>query len=151
MSTLAVDDELSRLLDFLTGQHRLVGERIRRSSADLPHWFLPNCTVIGIVSDEFLDAANYDRRPSPQGWRSDRPEVFWKPLGCWDKILVRKCVEFWTVERERCHEETLFSSGQTICARTCEAAMRIAEFCYPLPDGLSLGLRWIETKPPSFM
>jgi hypothetical protein len=137
----------SRIVEFLLGQPNLVEQHVERSAAGLPNWFVNWATVVGVASSEFLRAANYDPGSRPPGWQSDRPGVFWKPVGSWASLLVRQCREFWTIERERCRGETLFA-GEIICARTREAAMRLSEFCYPLPDGLcGLGLRWIETKP----
>ena len=115
-------------------------------TTELPRWFLSQYNTLGIASDKFLHEAGYRAGVQPEGWRSDRPDVFWKPVGCWETLLVRKCGDLWTVERERAHEETLFSGGRIICARNRDAAMRLAEFCHQLPDGLNVGLQWIETK-----
>ena len=143
MSTLEINDDLSRILDF---SGRVIGETIHRDYIELPRWFLYPHSV-GIVSDEFLRAAQFDAGWSPQGWRSERPDVFWKPVDPWVTLLVRRGGEFWTIERERCHEETLFHGGYIVLARTHEAAMRLAEFCNSIPDGLQVWPRWRETKP----
>lgn len=141
---LALSDEQSRLVDFLTSGHRLVDEQILRTT-ELPRWFVSGYNTLGIASNKFLHEAGYQAGVQPEGWRSDRPGVFWKPVGSWDILLVRACGDLWTIERKRAYEETLFSGGSIICARNRDAAMRLAEFCHQLPDGLCVGLRWIET------
>jgi hypothetical protein len=140
-----ISDEQSRLVDFLTSGRRLVDETIERHTTELPRWFVHAYNTVGIASDQFLHEAGYQTGASPEDWRSDRPDVFWKPVGCWETLLVRKCGDLWTLERERAHEETLFSGGIIICARNREAAMWLAEFCHPLPDGLCVGLKWTKT------
>jgi hypothetical protein len=41
----------------------------------------------------------------------------------------------------------LFHGGYIVLARTHEAAMRLAEFCNSIRDGLQVWPRWRETKP----
>jgi hypothetical protein len=142
---LALGDEQLRLVNFLISGHRIVDEQILRHTTDLPRWFLSTYNTVGIASDEFLQEADYQAGVQPEGWQSDRSGVFWKPVGSWDTLLVRACGDLWTIERKRAYEETLFSGGRIICARNRDAAMRLAEYCHPLPDGLCVGLQWIET------
>jgi hypothetical protein len=130
----------SSIVEFLQGRVRLVGESFHRCETDLPKWFVCGITAMSLPSDEFLRAAKYKPGLMPNGWRSDRPDFFQKPVGCWATLLVRKCGKFWTIERERRSGETLFADG-ILCARTSEAAMRLAEFCDLLPDGLCARVR----------
>jgi hypothetical protein len=145
----AIDDGRQRLLDFIRRMSYpiRVREEIHREKTRLPPWVRSVSSAIGIATDDFLRAAGHVPGSKPEGWRCDRPGVFWKPVGCWASLRVRDCGGLWTVERERCHEEILTYSGGIICARTPEAAMRLAEFCYPFPDGLCVPeLQWRETK-----
>jgi hypothetical protein len=138
---LASSNKQQRLVDLIASGHPLLSGKIFLSDTEFPRWFETRCNFAEIASDAFLDAAGHQPGVQPKGWRSERPGVFWKPIGSWDTLFVRKCGEFWTIERERANKEALFCAG-LLFARSCEGAMRLAEFCHP--EGLRLGVRWEE-------
>jgi hypothetical protein len=141
---LALNDYKSRLIKFLSSSPTFIGQAVARDETDLPNWVVWFAGV-GVASDEFIHASNCDDDSPPEGWRSDRPGVYWKPIGVWSTLFVRSCSsQLWTIERETWRKEILFTISTIICAREPEAAMRLAEFCHPLPPGLCVPLQWRE-------
>jgi hypothetical protein len=140
----------------------LIAEVIERSKTELPDWFVPWAPGVVIASDYLLRAAGHrpgSRRPS--GWSPGKPDVFTKVI-YGNRLMVRGCGEFWTVEREI--DETLgFPFGpMPVFTRTSEGAMRLAEychpraqegekFCFPRPREVASGLTWIVSDPPGIM
>jgi hypothetical protein len=136
----------------------LIAEAIERSKTDLPAWFAPWAPGVVIASDYLLKAAGHrPRSRRPEGWSEGKnPDVFTKGMHG-NQLMVRGCGEFWTVER---FDEVLACpfGPLPVFTRTSHAAMRLAEYCHPLPqegDKLSSsrprrvasGLHWVDWSP----
>ena len=141
-----LSDEQQRVVDFLSKYKYcpLYSERIFRSETELPKWVAPSFSVVHVASPELLQCAGHIPGSTPDGWRSDRPGVFWKPVDCWTTLRVRKFGEFWSVERRMNRDEILHNPGGPLCARTMEGAMRLAEFCNIGYNLTQVGLQWID-------
>jgi hypothetical protein len=140
----------------------LIAEVIERSKTELPDCFVPWAPGVVIASDYLLRAAGH--RPGsrrPDGWSPGKPDVFTKLIHG-NRLMVRGCGEFWTVEREG--DEALgFPFGPLpVFTRSPEAAMRLAEYCHPRaqegespgfsrPREVASGLTWIVSDPPGIM
>jgi hypothetical protein len=140
----------------------LIAEFIERDQTDLPSNYCPWAPGIVIASDYLLQAANYHPKSrGPNGWTLGQPDVFTKVI-YGNRLLVRGCGEFWTVERE-IDEALAFPYGPVpIFTRTRQAAMRLAEYCqpkpredeyrpFPKPRGVASPLRWIVSTPSGIM
>jgi hypothetical protein len=133
---------------------RLIAEVVERSKNELPADFVQWAPTIALASDHLLRLAQYRhgwRRPS--GRSSGQPHVFTKVVNR-NRLMVRGCGEFWTVERE-IDEVLAFTFGlMPIFTRTPEAAMCLAEYCHPLgagsfcphPDHVP-GVTWVIWTP----
>jgi hypothetical protein len=127
-----------------------IAEAIERSKTELPPDFVAWAPGIVVASDHLLRVANYrPGSPPPQGWCLERPDVYTKVLRD-NRLMVRGCGEFWTVERE-VHEILVFNYGsQPVFTRSYVEAMHMAEFfhtnrCDPFPAFPHL--RWIPWTP----
>jgi hypothetical protein len=145
---------LKDLPAFLKDPSPLIAEVVERSNTELPEHYVPWSPAIVLASDELLRLANYragSRRPP--GWCPGQPDVFTKVVNR-NRLLVRGCGKFWTVEREL-DEVLAFKFGSMpIFTRTPEAAMRLAEHCHPhvagtfcpQPDHVP-GVCWVVSTP----
>jgi len=135
----------------------LVAEVIERSKAMLPDWFAPWAPGIVVASDYLLRAAGYhlgSRRP--KGWIQERPDLFTKAK-YGNELRVRKCGEFWTVERQNVQMLAFPFGPVPVFTRTPQAAMRLAEYCHPFPQQgedcfprpreVASGLHWVGLEP----
>jgi hypothetical protein len=139
----------------------LIAEFIEREIADLPSDFFPWAPGIVVASGDLLRTVGYrPRSRGPNGWTLGQPDVFTKVI-YGNRLLVRGCGEFWTVERE-IDEALAFPHGPVpILTRTRQAAMRLAEYChpkpreadypFPKPRGVTSSLRWIVSAPSGIM
>jgi hypothetical protein len=111
----------------------LIAEFIERDKTELPDYYCPWAPGIVIASDYLLQAANYHAGShAPKGWVPGQPDVFTKAIYR-NRLKVRGCGEFWTVERE-INEVLAFPHGPVpLFTHTRQAAMRLAEYCHPKP------------------
>jgi hypothetical protein len=136
---------------------RLIAEIIERNKTDLPDDFVPWAPGIVVASDYLLRAAG--SRPGlapPEGWSPGQPDVFTKVMHG-NRLMVRGCGEFWTVERETNEVLAFIFGSMPMFTRTCQAAMRLAEYCHPRPhEGeihhprpreVASGLTWVVSTP----
>jgi hypothetical protein len=131
VSDLNSDTAASQLFDFLD-----------RDATGMPADYLPDAPGVMFAGEEFLRAAGHAPKSNgPHGWLREQPGNYRKPVG--EHVLqVRQCgnsrSNHWTVERWSLWDdqgiEALVSSGENvpIWARTRQAAMRLAEYCYPI-------------------
>jgi hypothetical protein len=152
-------DTVSKLWSALVTQTppMLLAKLVERSKTELPPDFLSWAPGVGIASEYLLQAAgHFPGAPRPDGWCSGNPDVFTKIM--WqNRLTVRGCGEYWTVERDV--EEVLAFPyvNVPVFTETCEAAMRLAEYChpgpqegerfFPRPRGVASGLRWVVRTP----
>ena len=140
---------------------QLIAEFIERDQTDLPSNYCPWAPGVVIASDYLLQAANYHPGSRcPSGWAIGQPDVFTKVI-FGNRLMVRGCGEFWTVEREM-DEALAFPHGPVpMFTRTRQAAMRLAEYChpkpregeypFPKPRGVASSLRWVVSGPSGIM
>ena len=125
---------------------RFIAEVIERRKTKLPDRFVAWTPGIVVASYHLLWLAHY--RPGsrrPPGWSPGQPDVFTKVVRN-NRLLVRGCGKFWTVERE-IDEVLVFTHGSMpIFTRTCEAAMRLAEYFHLHPDQVP-DVRWVVATP----
>jgi hypothetical protein len=143
MSKLELREKQQHVVEFVTSNGGLTDETMIGNEVGLPDWFMRNSNVVKIASEKFLSGAGHIPGVMSDGWQPHGTDVFWKPVGSWVTLRVRKCDELWVIERERLHKEVLFFIGSAaLCARNKEGAMRLAEFCNWLPKGFQdLGWR----------
>jgi hypothetical protein len=136
----------------------LIAEVIERSKTDMPDDFAPWAPGVAIVSDYLLRAAGDgpgSRRPT--GWSPGKPDVFTKVV-YGNRLMVRGCGEFWTPEREIDMVLAFPFGPLPVFTRTCQAAMRLAEYCHPHPQQgemscfprpreVASGLDWVVATP----
>ena len=134
----------------------LIGGAIERSKTELPADFVPWAPWVVIASDYLLREVGYRPGSSPpNGWTPGQPGVFTK---VWNRnrLMVRQCGEYWTVERS--NDEVLAYFSVPMFTRTCQSAMQLAEYCqphalegesraFPRPRGVASGLRWVPFDP----
>jgi hypothetical protein len=113
-----------------------------RAQADMPDWYLSSAHGVLIAGKPVLDAIGEDPgRRDPAGWFRSA-SGFWKPGFDANTVLwVQKCGQYWIVERSQCRggehrDETLvYAFGPCpIWTRDRQAAMRLAEYCDPIPQ-----------------
>ena len=118
-------------------------EFLDRGAIEMPADYLPDAPGVMFAGEEVFSAAGYVRGSNrPRGWHQHLPGDYRKPFGE-HVLVVRQCgnarSQRWTVERVEPRAdkglEALVSSGEKvpIWARTYQAAMRLAEYCYPIP------------------
>jgi hypothetical protein len=133
---------------------------IGRDKTALPDDYLPDAPGALIADEGMLRAAGYVRGSyRPRGWDRVKPGVFEKSYGG-SIFRVRQCgnarSEHWVIERlhrstvgERNYEiiEALVFAFQhsPIWASSYQAAMRLAEYCHPIPRP-PVGGFWIEVR-----
>lgn len=139
-------------------------EVVDRTPNVLPQDYLPHATCVAIAGDPILRAIGY--RPGskrPSGWIEENPSVFRYPTRNDGVILqVREGRKLWVIERYN-DGDLLDPSGRRlvglniyslcavlidspICARTCQAAMRLAEYCHPNAQQPIVGY-WAQVNP----
>ena len=112
-----------------------------RAQTDMPDWYLPSAPGVLIAGQPVLDAIGYiSGGRDPVGWRRGA-SGFWKRGYDPQTLLwVQECGQYCIVERCRYHggarrDETLiYAFGPCpIWTRDRQAAMRLAEYCDPIP------------------
>jgi hypothetical protein len=124
---------MSELLSGRAAPHLF--EFVDRNNTDMPADYLPEAPGV-LVTSELPNAAKLD------GWRRHQPGDYRKHVGK-HVLQVRQCGDsksnHWTIERfeffdYKGMEALVFPFGDLlIWSRTRQAAMRIAEHCYPTP------------------
>ena len=117
----------------------VIAEVIERKAAKLGNRYVEWSPGIVIASDYLLRVAQQNSR-QPLDWhRSSQHDGFETTSG---SLVVRKRGEFWAIEQ---HDRVLvfIYGSMPVCTRTPEAAIKLAEYCYPMPRNAPSGLRWI--------
>jgi hypothetical protein len=125
---------------------RLMYEVIDRPELDLPEWYLRHSQGALIAGENILKAAGYRARShQPYGWKKIHRFKFERVSDDGQRILlVRGCGDFWTVERLQTGDGRtmpFYDAYALVCAFSCrpiwahrrQAAMRLAEYCDPMP------------------
>jgi len=145
MNESAVNDAAPHLFD----------EVIDRKQLWLPSWYAPSAQGAVIAGKDILCATGCipgSRRP--YDWYPGlNPGVFWRVAhDSQYRLWVRETEKFWAIERSLGHTiksfalcSSLAGVEMLIWTRTCEAAMRLAEYCDPLPRPPVAG-GWTETN-----
>jgi hypothetical protein len=113
---------------------------IDRSETALPDQYLPDAPGVMIAGSTALKAAaDYcSRSDHRRGWLQKNQHTFRRALTDGDGILqVRQFGEFWALERfDPNHHYTLVFAffGRPIWTRSSDAAMQMADYCYPIPQ-----------------
>jgi hypothetical protein len=117
---------------------------IDRSQTKMPDDYLPDAPGVLIAGEDMLRAAGYVPGSNrPRGWLPAYPRNFRRrPRHKGDHMLwVRKCGELWIIARSldldvntRKIETLVFAIlPLPIWTRSYQAAMRLAEYCHPIP------------------
>ena len=132
MSNLNSDAAASQLFEFLD-----------RDAIEMPADYLPAAPGVMFAGKDVLSAAGYAPGSNrPRGWHRHLPGDYRKPVG--EHVLVVRQSgnarsERWTIERvELCADKGLEAlvcpvRRAPIWARSYQAAMRVAEYCDPVP------------------
>ena len=116
-------------------------EFVERGETEMPADYLPEAPGVMFAGEDMLSAAGYVPGSNrPQGWRRLWPGNYRKYVGK-HVLMVRQSggarSERWTIERldeDYKTEALVFPFGNVpIFARKYQAAMRLAEHCYPMP------------------
>ena len=131
---------------------RLFDGIIDRAQTEMPNWYLPSADGALIAGEAMLDAVGHRSGVRhPAGW-SRGISGFKKTARDGTTVLwVQQCGNFWIIERSLrleggyMKDETLtsVSSSRPIWTRTREAAMRLAEYCDPMPAAAEAA-RWAD-------
>jgi hypothetical protein len=118
-------------------------EFVDRAETSLPADYLPRAPGVIFAGEAMLSAAGYTPGSyRPPGWDLLSPGNYTKEMGQYT-LQVRQCgdqlskhwtierVEVWTHRRREALTEPF--GGVPIWARSCQAAMRVAEYCHPSP------------------
>jgi hypothetical protein len=129
---------------------------IDRDQAHMPDKYVPSAVGGLMAGKNLLQAAGYQVGSyRPKGWNKYKPGVFLKHLSAQFTLEVRQCGNWrsniWTVERSNyfldeydCVEALACAFGNVpIFAPTYQSAMRLAEYCHPLPQAPVAGL-WVK-------
>jgi hypothetical protein len=137
----------------------IASEVIHRDKTELPDTFVWWAPGVAIASDDLLEAAKDCVGSSrPRGWTESNPDVFRKTMGK-DRILVRGCGPYWTVECEFDHLDKWENMAVAVYGlatmplftRSREAAMLLAEYFYLCFDrGTSPNLHW-HVHPATYL
>jgi hypothetical protein len=118
-------------------------EFVDRRETDMPADYLPAAPGVMFAGEDVLSAAGYNPASyRPRGWVRHLPGDYRKRVGK-HVLEVRQCgnsrSKHWTIERFEFWDykgmEALVLPGEhsePIWARTYQAAMRVAEYCYPI-------------------
>ena len=118
-------------------------EFLERGAIVIPPNYLPDAPGVMFAGEEVLSAAGYIPGSNrPPGWRPYLPGDYRKPVGNY-VLVVRQSgnsqCKRWTIERvnssaDRGLEALVFTDRRApIWASTYQAAMRVAEYCHPIP------------------
>jgi hypothetical protein len=115
-------------------------EFVDRAETAMPADYLPEATGVMLAGDDVLTAAGHRPGSHLKGWARIGPGNYKKYVGL-HTLMVRQCggarSEHWTVERideDHNTEALVLPFGPAlIFAHNRQAAMRIAEYCYPNP------------------
>jgi hypothetical protein len=129
----------------------LMFEYVDRGDTAMPADYLPQAPGVMFANEDILNGAGYLPGSSrPKGWLKNQPGNYTKRVGK-HVLQVRQCGDsrsvHWTVERFefwdfKWIEALVFPFGHVpIWARTRQAAIRLAEHCYPVPC-LPIAGRW---------
>jgi hypothetical protein len=114
---------------------------VERGETELPTDYLPKAPGVIFAGEHMLREAGYVAGSNrPRGWRRLWPGNYRKYVGK-HILMVRQCggpmSEHWTVERldEDYNTEALVLpfGPAPIFTRQYQSAMRLAEYCYPIP------------------
>jgi hypothetical protein len=118
-------------------------EFLDRGAIDMPADYLPDAPGVMFAGEDILSAAGYvPGSIRPPGWIKHQPGCYRKRVGK-HVLQVRQCGNsrstHWTIERFedldfKWIEALVFSFGnaEPIWARAYQAAMHLAEYCYPI-------------------
>ena len=130
-------------LALINAAPRLFECDVDRGQTEMPDYYLPAAPGVLIAGEDMLRAAGH--RPGanqPPGW-SCKLSGFVKTSRDGNSALwVQQCGEFWIIERSirldggHTQDQTLVFAFELLpsWARTPEAAMRLAEYCDPIPQ-----------------
>jgi hypothetical protein len=132
---------------FLNNPHLF--EFVERGETEIPADYLPEAPGVIFAGKDMLTAAGYIPGSNrPRGWRLLCPGNYLKKVGR-HVLMVRQCggarSEHWSVERlnEEYDTEALvcpFSHSPIFVRKYYQAAMRLAEYCYPIPSAPVCGV-----------
>jgi hypothetical protein len=144
VSELFPDKAAARLFEF-----------VERGETEMPADYLPEAPGVMFAGEDMLRAAGYVAGSNrPHGWGRLWPGNYRKYVG--EHILmVRQCggprSEHWTIERldeDHKTEALVFPFAcAPIFARKYQAAMRLAEYCYPITRPPVAGC-WVVARVP---
>ena len=127
---------------------------IERGETELPADRLPDAQGVIMAGEDMLRAAGYIPGSNrPRGWCRLTPGNYRKNVGK-HILMVRQCggprSQHWTIERldeDYNTEQLVIPLGRLtpIFALTYQAAMRLAEYCYPNPRAPVAGC-WTVTR-----
>jgi hypothetical protein len=144
-----------------------------RAEAGMPDYFIPEAPGVLLAGKDMLIAVgNVPEAPEPAGWTPGVPLIpdhpraweaadFEKPSADGDRMLrVKRFGKFWMPERSirvswsrgqlRQVQSLVFAFGNApIWTRDRQAAMRLAEYCDPIPTSPVAGL-WLPRFTCSF-
>ena len=134
-----------------------------RDQAKMPDFYLPEAPGVAIADGPLLRAVGYDPGSNgPRDWFKFNPGVFRHGTGRDGMILQVRTgdAKLWVVERF-CSGDWLDPSGRypglnvyaLVCAHTgrliwvssYQAAMRLAQYCHPIPQPPIVG-RWVPAR-----
>ncbi len=134
---------------------------IDRDKTDLPGDYLPDAPGVLIANEGMLRAAGYvSGSYRPRGWDRVKTAAFRKAADHGDRLQVRPCGNAqsarWVIERlhrwwiggkeYEIIEALVFGFPHSpIWANNYQAAMRLAEYCYPVPRPPVPG-GWVEAQ-----
>ncbi len=109
-----------------------------RDQTEMPVNYLPEASCALIAGDAILNAIGYRTGSNrPRGWIKKNRHVFRKPTHDRQGFIlqVRRAGDFWTVEKISLYTYALVCafSRWPIWTRTCQSAMRLADYCEPFP------------------
>jgi hypothetical protein len=116
-------------------------EFVERGETEMPADYLPEARGVMLAGEDMLSAAGYVGGSNrPHKWVQIQPGNYRKYVGK-HILMVRQCggprSEHWTIERldeDYNTEALLVPFGHApIFARKYQAAMRLAEYCHPIP------------------
>ena len=114
---------------------------VDRSQTRMPDYYLPTSPGVLIAGSDMLHAAgDYPGAPPPTGWTRGASGLM-RPSRDGRRVLwVQRCGRYWILERSpvevRARHETLVFAFVLvpIWTWTMTSAMRLAEYCDPIPQ-----------------
>ena len=122
-----------------------------RDQTDLPKDYLPEAEGVLIAGEAILRAIGYRPRSCrPRGWtKKDFANFSRFSRDCVRLLWVRGCGNFWVVQfndHRGTHALVCALSRRPICTHTYQAAIRLAEYCDPIPQAPVAGY-WAKVRP----